>query len=144
MNTVITHTHKSLTKRFYKDKGLWYIDLPEFLEAGAGTPSDLLMVDGSDRMLDMLSGNTGEVTVRFSNRPSDAHDSDAFMHIAESGMNRQVLDAVGHAPIGYGRYYNSVATLGGIRHVLRTWLCPVAEWIFGYYPETIWVKIVNM
>ena len=129
------------TKRFYKENGLWYIDLPEFIEGGFGTKSNLLMVDGSDLMLDVLSNNTTEVVVQFSDYETE--NPTAIMQKAESGFDQQVLDKVGHAPIEYGRYYNSTATVNNNVHSLKTWLCPVAEWVFGYYPDTIWVKIIN-
>lgn len=42
--------------RFVNEVGLWYADLPEFLEQGLGTKNNLLMVDGSDTFLGLLSG----------------------------------------------------------------------------------------
>lgn len=44
---------KTKTLGFYKENGLWYADLPEFLELGLGTKSNLLMVDGSDTFLEL-------------------------------------------------------------------------------------------
>ena len=41
---------------FYKENGMWYISLPEFINMGLGNKNDLLMVDGSDTFLDILSG----------------------------------------------------------------------------------------
>ena len=38
--------------RFYKENKIWYIDLPEFLEKGLGTKSNLMMVAGADTLLD--------------------------------------------------------------------------------------------
>ena len=29
-----------MEKRFYKENGIWYIDLPEFLEQGLGTKAN--------------------------------------------------------------------------------------------------------
>ena len=37
---------------FVKDQGIWYADLPEFLEARLGTRANLMMVDGADTFLD--------------------------------------------------------------------------------------------
>jgi len=137
-----TYTEKRFTKRFYKEGGLWYIDLPEFLNAGLGTKANLLMVDGSDKMLDILSRNTGEVVVQFSDCGVDTLH--ARMSIAEDGMNPLILAETHHAPITHGRYYNTIANIDGQTHTLRTWLCPVAEWVFGgYYPKTIDVEVVS-
>ncbi|MFM2395294.1 MAG: hypothetical protein RLZZ546_3277, partial [Bacteroidota bacterium] len=41
---------------FYKENGKWYISLPEFINIGLGNKNNLLMVDGSDTFLDILSG----------------------------------------------------------------------------------------
>jgi hypothetical protein len=40
---------------FVKENGIWYADLPEFLEAGLGTKTNLMMVDGADTFLDLLA-----------------------------------------------------------------------------------------
>jgi len=39
---------------FVKDAGIWYADLPEFLEAGLGTRANLMMVDDADDLLDNI------------------------------------------------------------------------------------------
>jgi hypothetical protein len=52
--------------RFYKDDQGWFIDLPEFLEAGLGTKGNLAMVAGADTLLDRLSNNGDEVILRIS------------------------------------------------------------------------------
>jgi hypothetical protein len=138
---------KSFTKRFYKENGLWYIDLPEFIENGFGSKANLLMVDGSDKMLDILSRNTGECVVRFKDHsiynPGEEPKYDAIMDIANQGMNKTILDEVGHAPIEYGRYYTTQAFVDDVHHNIRTWLCPVAEWVFGHYPNRIYVEVLS-
>lgn len=126
-----------MTKRFYKENHLWYIDLPEFLEAGLGTKNNLLMVDGSDEFLDRLSNGGKEVWITFDTEPfEEAHYtliSDVY------GKNQDVLDKVGHAPVGYGMYYTVPEMQGH-----RLWLCPVTEYVFeGAYPERIWVKFMG-
>jgi hypothetical protein len=62
---------KTITKRFYKEGKIWYIDLPEFLDEGLGTKANLIMVDGSDALLDILSKNGKEVTIEFSQLPAE-------------------------------------------------------------------------
>ena len=51
------------TLSFYKESGIWYADLPAFLEAGLGTKSNLMMVDGADTFLDYLSNETNIATL---------------------------------------------------------------------------------
>jgi len=135
--------NKKFTRRFYKENDLWYIDLPEFLEGGYGTKANLLMVDGSDRMLDILSDYTGEVLIEFKNftEEKDPQTLDAVMDRIDYGKNQQLLDAVNHAPIDTGAYYLTSFPAKNVE--MRTWLCPVASWVFGYYPKTIYVTIVK-
>ena len=52
---------------FYKEEVLWYIDLPEFLDAGLGTKANLMMVAGADILLDKLSKNGDKITLQISN-----------------------------------------------------------------------------
>lgn len=131
----------TVTKKFYKEDGRWYIDLPEFLEAGLGDKNNLLMVDGADTLLDILAGNKPnestdgtEVNVTFGNEPFDGHTH--TLTKKSIGKNQALLDYLGHAPVGYGAYYD-VKELDG--HQL--WLCPVTEYVFdGGYPDTIYLK----
>ncbi len=129
---------------------MWYINLPEFIEGGFGTKNNLLMVDGSDKMLDILSDNKDEVTLTFSNGPIQNWDkmkSQAETKIMHQGMNKEILDAVGHAPIDHGRYHKvNYEAWKGENHKnfgrSVAWLCPVAEWVFGEYPHYISVQTV--
>ena len=122
---------------FYKENGLWYADLPEFLNQGLGTKADLLMVDGADTFLDTLSQNGNEVTVELSIQPFKNHD--IHLEKVEIGLNKALLNRVGHAPVDYGAYYNVVKYENKpFQH--RLWLCPVAEFVFrGEYPQNIYL-----
>jgi hypothetical protein len=138
---------KTFTKRFYKENGLWYIDLPEFIDNGFGVKANLLMVDGSDKLLDILSRNTEECVIRFKDHsiypPDERPDYDAIMDMDAEGMNKSILEQVGHAPIDYGQYYRTKAIVDDVRYDMRAWLCPVAEWVFGSYPYQIFVEVVS-
>lgn len=126
-----------VSKRFYKENKLWYIDLPEFLEAGLGTKNNLLMVDGADTLLDILSNNSDSVQVQFGNEEFEGYTHKLDKLII--GMNKDLLDAVGHAAVSYGAYYN-VNEIEG--HTV--WLCPVTEYVFGgHYPENIYLKVIK-
>ena len=131
----------TVTKKFYREDGRWYIDLPEFIELGLGNKNNLLMVDGADTLLDILAGNKPnksadgtEVNVTFGNEPFDGHTHTLNKKVM--GKNQSLLDYLGHAPVDYGAYYD-VKELDG--H--QVWLCPVTEYVFGGgYPETIYLK----
>lgn len=126
------------TLSFYKENAYWYADLPEFLEQKLGTKADLLMVDGSDTFLDMLSCKGSRVTMELSTVPFSSHTIQ--LEKIKIGLNQALLNQVGHAPVDYGAYYQ-VKTYHGqpLDHIL--WLCPVAEYVFkGEYPQNIYLN----
>jgi hypothetical protein len=126
-----------MTKRFYKENEIWYIDLPEFLNQGLGSKANLMMVDGSDDLLDILSESGNEVTIEFSHQPFDG--ATHALRAQHVGSNQSLLSKIGHAFVSYGMYYN-VAELDN----MRIWLCPVTEYVFGgSYPREIFVKVVE-
>jgi hypothetical protein len=126
--------------RFIKEIGLWYADLPEFLEQGLGTKNNLLMVDGSDTFLDLLSSDGDRITLDISLVEFEGYQ--AKMKKVVMGKNQELLDAVGHEPVEYGAYYE-VSELDGKSFSHRLWLCPVTEYVFGEYPRGMWVKVVD-
>ncbi len=122
--------------RFIKEVGLWYADLPEFLEQGLGTKNNLLMVDGADTFLDLLSENGEDVTLDISETEFAGYQ--AKLRKISLGKNQALLDNVGHEPVEYGAFYE-VSELDGKSFSHRLWLCPVTEYVFGRYPEEMWV-----
>jgi len=141
MEATTKKTHDTCTDRllgFVKEGGLWYADLPEFLEAGLGDRNDLLMVAGSDTFLDLLTGGGSRIRLRISDKPFEGHR--IAMRIDAMGLDRALLDSVGHNPVNYGAYYQ-VTTLDGRPFSHRLWLCPVAEYVFGGYPRNIYASI---
>ena len=125
---------------FIKEIGLWYAYLPEFLEQGFGTKNNLLMVDGADSFLDLLSGGGDRVTLDISLEEFNGYQ--AKMNKVVMGKNQELLDSVGHEPVEYGAYYE-VRELDGSSFLLRLWLCPVTEYVFGDYPKGMWVRMVD-
>jgi len=120
--------------KFIKTEGIWYIDLPEFIEQGLGTKANLMMVAGADLMLDILSNNGNEITLEFSGEPIEG--SQHTLVKQRFGLDKELLNKIGHAPVDYGAYYNWIEN-----NNQSVWLCPVTEYVFnGVYPETIFVK----
>lgn len=126
---------------FYKENGMWYISLPEFINMGLGNKNNLLMVDGSDTFLDILSGyepnNTPDST-KISLILCDQEFLGCTHRLTkiDNGLNQDLLNKVGHAPVDNGAYY-MVEEIPG--HKL--WLCPVTEHVFdGVYPEKIFLR----
>ena len=133
---------------FYKENGMWYIDLPQFLEAGLGTKNNLLMVAGADYLLDRLSKHKENqtpdgtrITLQIDTKKFD--DYDTSMNFLEKGKDDEYLNSVGHAPIEYGAYYVT-NDLFGDPHCQMVWLCPVTEYVFaGEYPRRIFAKVIG-
>ena len=126
--------------RFYKENGMWYIDLPQFLEQGLGTKANLLMVAGSDTLLDKLSNNGTSIRLKIETERFDGYD--VKMHYVEQGLPQETLDEVGHAPVEYGAYYVAAELFGNqCKHQL--WLCPVTEYVLGSYPSRIYAKVIG-
>lgn len=125
------------TLSFYKENKLWYADLPEFLALGLGTKANLLMVDGADSFLDLLSSNGSNVTVKISTQPFKNHS--IHLEKIKIGLNQTLLDSIGHAPVDYGAYYN-VKKYQNQHFQHKLWLCPVTEYVFqGEYPNDIYL-----
>ena len=126
---------------FYKENGMWYISLPEFINMGLGNKNNLLMVDGSDTFLDILSGyepNTTPDSTKISLVLCDQEFLGCTHRLTkiDNGLNQDLLNKVGHAPVDYGAYY-MVEEIPG--HKL--WLCPVTEYVFdGIYPKNIFLR----
>ena len=109
---------------FIRSGADWYIDLPEYLAQG-GSKGDLQMVDGADKMLDMLAGNDSKVLLTISTAAFDGAD---MLTLTER------CDAI----IG-GGYYLMKQYEG--QEINRTmWLCQVTAFVLGDIPATIFVK----
>jgi hypothetical protein len=130
-----------MVKRFYKENNIWYIDLPEFLSEGMGSKANLMMVDGADTLLDILSNKGSEVTLEFSQLPFVGWTT--WLELDKSGKNQELLDQVGHAPVDNGAYYNTII-INDAKIKLSVWLCPVTEYVFdAFYPENIFIKVID-
>ena len=77
------------TLSFYKENKLWYADLPDFLALGLGTKANLLMVDGADTFLDLLSNNGTRVTVKLSTQPFE--NPSIHLEKIKLGLNQELL-----------------------------------------------------
>ena len=115
------------THQFYKDGISWYIDLPEYLAQG-GSIGDLQMVDGADKMLDIVSKGGERVTLQIDTQPFDMAD-------------RLILIEKCDAMIGGADYF--MEYFEGIEVRQRMWLCGVTEFVFGNLPGQIFIKVVS-
>lgn len=109
---------------FIKTGRDWYIDLPEYIEQG-GSAGDLQMIDGADKMLDMMAGNESAVTVEVAREPFEGAD---------------VLKLTEKCDPTIGGGYYLMKMFEGQEINRSMWLCQVTEFVFGDIPEQIFVK----
>ena len=121
---------------FVKEDGLWYVDLPEFIELGVGEKGNLLMVAGADTFLEMNSDGKSRVTVTISNKPFDGGRE---MINTSVGVDLQMLKDYNHPIVTHGGYYRIVD------NDFDMWLCPTLLYVFEdiNYPPFIFFKIHN-
>ena len=112
---------------FTKSGNDWYIELPEFIEKG-GSIGDLQMVDGADKMLDIISENKETVSVFLSEEKFDGADVIYLLEICE--------------PFIGGRNY-ILKHFEGKEINQKMWLCQVTEFVFGCLPQKVYVKNTN-
>lgn len=115
------------THRFYKNGVSWYIDLPAYLEQG-GSIGDLQMVDGADKMLDIMAGSNQDVVVQISTEPFERSD---------------VLELTEKCDPFIGGAYYVLKNYEGQAINQRMWLCQVTEFVFGDPPALIYVKRID-
>ena len=134
------HPHATASIRslsFIKEDEIWYAHLPEFLENGLGTKANLMMVDGADTFLDLLSNNGNMISLQLSKEPILGYAG--RISKIKNGMNANLLAIIGHAPDDYGAYYH-IVELHGQPCLHQLWLCPVTEYVFGEYPKEIFFQ----
>lgn len=124
---------------FINEGGVWFADLPHFLEEGLGTRDDLIMVDGADTFLDLLSEGRPVITLKLS---ANIFPGYVFlMSKVRMELGRELPDQVGLASIDYGAYYQVTSLQENVnKHQL--WLCPVTVFVFGSYPLHIYAAVV--
>jgi len=109
---------------FYRTGQDWFIDLPEFIEQG-GDIGDLQMIDGADKMLDMMAGHEGRVTLYVAREPFE-------------GADLLTLTEKCDPYIGGGNYLMPYFEGEEINRTM--WLCQVTEFVFGDIPAQLFVK----
>ena len=101
--------------KFYKDNiGDWYVDLPDY----PGNKEDLQMVCGADAMLDILSENQEEVTLKI----------EEYFEEATHQLRNPEEEAGGMTYL-----------LEGQNLLIEVWLCDVTKYIFGKFPENLYI-----
>ena len=106
------------TYKFYKEaSGRWYIDLPFY----PGTQADLEMVAGADSMLDYMAEGENKVSLCISEEEYEGGDLLELIEILQSGAN----------------YYLMICK--GVLLNINMWLCDVTKFVFGKFPEKLYI-----
>ncbi len=112
------------THTFVKEGSQWFIDLPEYISSG-GDKGDLQMVEGADKMLDIIIAGTDRVTLSMDTAPFAGADELTLLELCD--------------PYVGGGYYLLKVFEGKAFHQ-QMWLCAVTEFVFGGMPEKIFIK----
>jgi len=123
-----------MVKNFYQEEdGRWYIDLPEYIESGIGTKSNLEMVAGADTFLSTLAQGETSITLKFTDEEFVDHDVE-LIRSSNHGYTSELMDDV---ELDAGAWY----TVKDNDHNL--WLCPVVLYLFNNtYPQNIFIQIL--
>ena len=112
---------------FYKEHtGRWYADIPEW----PGSKDELEMVCGADTMLDVYAQGDFKVTLK--------------MDLVEPmyPCDKLIFQSLSAGTEDSGAYYEA-RTILLMSYSIQIWLCPVTLFVFGEYPENIYVNKIN-
>ncbi|MBN9296024.1 MAG: hypothetical protein J0I41_03385 [Filimonas sp.] len=112
--------------KFVREENKWFIDLPEYI-AGGGYKGDLQMVEGADKMLDIMAGESDYVNLSMAR--------EAF-----ADADKLILTEICDPILGGGMYF--IKAYDGQEINQTMWLCEVTKFVFGDLPEEIFVKVV--
>lgn len=107
---------------FEKDPdGKWYVVFPDY----PGPRADLEMVLGADMMLDIYAQGEGNVSLTVSETEVAGFDVINLVELCDETTG--------------GAYYK-VSIINNIDYDFRIWLCDVTKFVFGYFPEFLYLK----
>lgn len=117
------------TIRFYKeDNHRWFADIPEW----KGDKEDLEMTLNADTMLDIICEGDDYVFLTLSTEPIDGFD------VLDLEVKCSDYDFFSQGGTTNGAYY-IMKSYRGIEFNLKIWLCDVTKFVFGDFPQKIYV-----
>jgi hypothetical protein len=115
--------------RFYKEvDSKWYIDLPEW----EGMKAELQMVEGADTMLDIISEGETETNIVISLEPFEQAN---ILELIEN-LSIEQKEIIKYCD---GAFY-ILKKYEGFEYNITLWLCNVMLYVFGGFPEKIYLK----
>jgi hypothetical protein len=106
--------------RFYKEGTRWYVDLPQFIKEG-GDKADLEMVLGADELLDELSNGNDSVEISISEKEISCRAELTLLKKHEDGDGAD--------------YFCKTE-----KRTFELWLCAVMIYVFGKYPDKVYIS----
>lgn len=107
---------------FVKLAGKWFVLLPDY----PGEPMDLEMVSGADVLCESLDvAKNGFISVTVSTRPLNGDEFATSLIVLNC---KEVFEEIG-------------ATYVKQDSDMEVWLCPVTKYVFGSFPQTIYVRL---
>lgn len=126
---------------FIKQDGLWYADIPEYLEHG-GYFSDCLMVAGAPEFIESMAGDKATSAV--------FEVSTEWFPGFEAILNKVVEGTVLEEEGSWGTYlatkYDIASRKGDTLPSITRYvgLCPVNQFVFdGRHPNTIYLRFIE-
>jgi len=113
------------TYRFYKELERWYADIPEW----PGTKEELMMVEGADKMLEIIGEGNSELKMNFALTPFENSSELKLLYLGEEE--------------GGGYYLLEKFNKSILNHKL--WLCDVTKFVFNdtNMPDKIFIEKVS-
>ncbi len=116
------------TLKFFKKRGVWYVELPGYLENEDNKDGLVPVVtEGFDTLLNIMANSLRTVTLTISLEPFDGADELELIQLAKDES---------------GGYY-LVKTLYQEPFVLQIWLSKITKYLYGCLPEKIYFKHVK-
>lgn len=112
-----------ITFKKERDDNRWYVVLLDY----QGLKQDLEMVCGADNMLDIISDGTYIVNVNIVDKNA-VYD----LHLERKCIGEGSYENFGGAVYDY-HYKNTEGEM---------WLCDVMLYVFGEFPENIYIKVI--
>jgi len=120
---------------FYKEGSTWLAYNKELWEGGM--KYSCTMVAGTDEVLNMLAEGNTKLTLLISQ--TYIRDYRIYLVSADEG---EFEGETGGDYLVSG-YINENRTLGTFG-AYRVWLCQVTKYIFGFYPQVMFVKVIDL
>lgn len=107
---------------FVKLAGKWFVHLPDY----PGDPMDLEMVSGADDLCESIDKNkNGFISVTVTDKPLNGD---------EFATDLIILDMK--------ECFEEIGTTYTVRDSDKeVWLCPVTKYVFGKFPECLYIRL---